>query len=317
VIMQDFADKVDELSDGDIEIQVRPYTELYNSQAEIFPNVRNGNIEMGLVAPTFYYTYMPKYVALMSQNWGNNIQERIDCYEAVLEMDEFQTESKDEGVTQLGWVSTGWLEFYFTKEVTDLYTDLNGDDFIVSPGGVVDQLVSQIFHATPIQKNYGEIAGNAEKGTIAGVAVMPFDLYYNLGLYDAKYLPYVKMTRTLDYPFQIQINLSWWNGLDQDQQNILENAWAAVEQDGFDLVESRFNDAYQDLLSKSSVHISEMTVGEPEWLQFHAIVVGLFEGWLKMEFPAEGYSGEAAAAPTAPDSPTVTTIKNIVAGVLS
>lgn len=275
-IMKDFAARVEELSDGKMKIRVATAGEIVKGTG-VFDATSRGRQELGLTSVVNYYTDMPQYVTVLSQLWGDDVEERIQYYDAVIEYEPIAKELSDKNIIPLFYVSSSYLEWYFTDTVTSI-ADM-ADHSLYSAGGAVNGLIAAV-GSVPREMDVTDVQQQLDSGFIDGVGVMPFDDYYKTQLWAL--LPNALLTYALEYPFHVLMNKDAFEGLDADLQEIVLKAAAEIQADGLTMIQDEFIAAKNDLDANPSVTVAELSPAEQA--QFKAIAAGVFSTGMENVF---------------------------------
>ncbi len=276
-IMRYFAQRVEDLSEGKMEIRVATNGEIVSGDG-VFDAVSRGRQQLGLSDVGKLFQKMPKYAMIVAQPWGDTIEERIQYFDAVLQQFEPVKQHMDEkNIMPLFYVSSGYLEWYFQNPVTTI-AEMAGHS-LFSAGGAVDGLIYAL-GSDPQQLDISDVAQQLDAGFIDGVGVMPFDDYYNAGLYEQ--LPYALLTYGLEYPFHVLMNKDAYEALDPDLQAIVLQAAAETQPVGLTMISDEFVAAKNALVANPEVTVNELSTQEQA--QFKEIAAGVFYGGLEREY---------------------------------
>lgn len=287
-VLQDFAAMVEENSDGRLKIRVTTGGQLYEG-TDIFNQVSNGNLQLGLCTIGYYYQQMPKYVSVFSQIWGDSVADRIKYFDAQLDVDCIAAELETYNIQPLMYFGSGWLEYYFVSEDFTTFPDDAAGLNLVSPGAAGDAIIQYILQATPKTVDHSEIATQVQGGQIDGIGIMPLMNYVENEMYGL--IKTVVMTYAMNYPYHCQMNKDAFEELDEDLQQVLLDAAETYQIIGLNKTDEENDAAIDDLKdmdAAGTINFIELT-GVAQ-VTFKAQESGAFEQSLA---PSEGVFTQA------------------------
>lgn len=240
---EEFAELVNERSEGRLEVEVFPNSQLGN-QRDLLEGVAAGTIEMTKADDAYMSSYVPEYNLLSLPFLFEDYEHlgKVLDSDLVRGWDEMFLEKT--GMRTLGW-SFGGFRYFLTQEpVTN--GDLGRQNLRVPESDVYVETVKALNgNATPMP--WGEVYTGLETGVVEGLESAPSDLYFQKFYEQAKYL---LPTNHIQASATIVINDAVWQTIPEDLQGIItdaaaesiENERAATEEANQDAVDAMLED---------------------------------------------------------------------------
>lgn len=217
-----FADKVVELSGGQLKVNVADSGSLYNDN-QILEAVQDGLVEVGLVGTYKWGGMVPAadvfdlpflFVDLSSPEKFLNAG-AADILDA---------EFNKKGVKNLFWVDYGFIQMWNNEHPLHSPKDFEGLTMRSYSAG--DSITLKALGAAPTLISSAEMYMAIQNGTVKGATTgMPAAV--SRKIYEvSKYLTIANYSTA---QFSVQANLDWWNGLDADSQKAILEAGKAAE----------------------------------------------------------------------------------------
>ncbi|EFB91273.1 TRAP transporter solute receptor, DctP family [Pyramidobacter piscolens W5455] len=217
-----FADKVVELSGGQLKVNVADSGSLYNDN-QILEAVQDGLVEVGLVGTYKWGGMVPAadvfdlpflFVDLSSPEKFLNAG-AADILDA---------EFNKKGVKNLFWVDYGFIQMWNNEHPLHSPKDFEGLTMRSYSAG--DSITLKALGAAPTLISSAEMYMAIQNGTVKGATTgMPAAV--SRKIYEVcKYLTIANYSTA---QFSVQANLDWWNGLDADSQKAILEAGKAAE----------------------------------------------------------------------------------------
>lgn len=217
-----FADKVVELSGGQLKVNVADSGSLYNDN-QILEAVQDGLVEVGLVGTYKWGGMVPAadvfdlpflFVDLSSPEKFLNAG-AADILDA---------EFNKKGVKNLFWVDYGFIQMWNNEHPLHSPKDFEGLTMRSYSAG--DSITLKALGAAPTLISSAEMYMAIQNGTVKGATTgMPAAV--SRKIYEVcKYLTIANYSTA---QFSVQANLDWWNGLDADSQKAILEAGKVAE----------------------------------------------------------------------------------------
>lgn len=163
--LHEFASIVNEASDGRVQVEVYPSAQL-GGETDLFENMRNGTVDIAVVAPGFIAEFVPE-MSLLSMPFLVSSREQRDAIidsPVAEEMEEML--ARQTGNQVLAYFGGGARQMFFTEPVSDL-ADLSGLLFRTQPS----QVLADSFGALGLQASnvdYGELYSALQQNVVSG-----------------------------------------------------------------------------------------------------------------------------------------------------
>ena len=217
-----FADKVVELSGGQLKVNVADSGSLYND-SQILEAVQDGLVEVGLVGTYKWGGMVPAadvfdlpflFVDLSSPEKFLNAG-AADILDA---------EFNKKGVKNLFWVDYGFIQMWNNEHPLHSPKDFEGLTMRSYSAG--DSITLKALGAAPTLISSAEMYMAIQNGTVKG-ATTGIPAAVSRKIYEVcKYLTIANYSTA---QFSVQANLDWWNGLDADSQKAILEAGKVAE----------------------------------------------------------------------------------------
>lgn len=230
------AKEIESLSHGQIQVQTYPSGSLLKA-SNIAQGLTNNTANMGIFAMHWWSKQEP------SLEW-DTIPFLIDDAGALLKAlhgklgEDVNKTLNKHGVQIVGWGFYGYAKSYVnTKHPIKLPTDLK--DLRMRSEGKLSAQFLKAEGATPVAVDSSEVYTSMQRGAldggVSGLSSIVSRKWYEVGKYITAihYVPLV-------YP--IQANLKWWQGLTQNQRDIISKAAAESEKLAVADIEKEFKD---------------------------------------------------------------------------
>ena len=217
VVCEAFKEKLEELSDGKITVQIYPNATL-GSEAEMVESLQMGTLDAGtfgrhsaidkkldVLNLPFLFESDEQVEKVLRGEEGKTIREKLNSIMA------------DNGIVALGWYETGFREITSNKKIESL-DDLNGL-LIRTPS--TDTLIKsfQAWGAAPTAVDLSELYTSLKTGVV-DAQENPYQLIYSNKLYEVQ--KYLCVTNHLTIPNQLVFSEKVWREYTTDQQEMIE-----------------------------------------------------------------------------------------------
>lgn len=265
-----FADKVAELSDGKMKVEVFTNSTLGDGP-QALQNVQLGVQEMTMTGTTYlanngavgFNAFALPYVfdslehqmKVINGEIGTNLLDTIQTCGA--------------HAIGIGYWSEGSRNFFTVKPVT-CFEDIAGMKIRCMQNEVDTQMVKAL-GASPTPIAFGELYSALQTGVVDG-AENPLD-----GIYSSKFYEVCKNVVMDEHsmpPTVIIFSESIWNGYSAEEQQIIRDAWAFVAETNYDVVNAGMTE-YRDLLEAEGCVITDLN-DKDKWSDAMADVYAQF-----------------------------------------
>jgi TRAP-type C4-dicarboxylate transport system substrate-binding protein len=251
-ILENFADLVDEKTDGKMEIKVYPGGTLATADA-IFDQVSEGAIEMGSVPISYYIGKMLLTGLAISPCWYWDVDNGLAARKKIIsEWEPAINQLKDNNIQFLLWVTTGFVEMCFADDSVDSPDDVDGKIMATAASSVLEAMAKAL-GAGAEKVDMKEVVTAAQAGTI-DASFAPVEDYVGFGM--AEELPNLIMTQFFPTVYSSFMNNDAFNKLDADMKAAVLEAADEAEAEGLKVSEKELNDAVADLQADDDVNVT-------------------------------------------------------------
>lgn len=228
------AKNIESLSKGKIKVETYAAGSLLK-ESNMAQGLGNNTANMGIMAMHWWAKYEP------ALEW-DTIPFLVDDAGVLLKAlhgklgEDVNAHLNKHGVQVIGWGFYGYAESYVnTKHAIKVPTDLKGLKMRSEGKLSAKFLVAQ--GATPVAVDSSEVYTALQRGSlngaVSGLSSIISRKWYEVGHYITAihYVPLV-------YP--VQVNLSWWKGLTQEQRDTISKAVASTESVSVENIEKEF-----------------------------------------------------------------------------
>lgn len=218
-----FAELVEERSDGRIEIEVYPDSQL-GEESDVIEQVQFGGIDMTRVSISPVSAFVPELDAFQMPFLYDDPDHMWEVLLGDIGEEMFE-ELESEGFVGLTWYDAGARNFYTTERV-ETVDDLEGMNIRVQEAPLMLDMV-ELLGATPTPMPFGEVYSGLQTGVIDG-AENNWPSYYSTSHYEVA--EYFLENRHTMVPEITIMNKDIFDGLsEEDQEIIREAAWDSID----------------------------------------------------------------------------------------
>lgn len=163
--LEEFAELVSEKTDGRVEVEVYPSAQL-GGETELFENMRNGLVDIAVVAPGFIGEFVPEMSILSMPFLVTSRDQRDAIIEGPVGQELEQQLSEETDNQVLTYFGGGARQMFFNAPVEEP-ADLSGRLFRTQPS----QMLSDAFGALGMQASnvaYGELYSALQQDVVSG-----------------------------------------------------------------------------------------------------------------------------------------------------
>ncbi|WP_425058731.1 C4-dicarboxylate-binding periplasmic protein DctP [Sporomusa carbonis] len=215
--MEDFAKKVNEKSQGNIQINIYPSGQLFNDKS-MNDAVMTGGVEMGLNSAAMWSSVIPAMeifdVPFLFPSY-DRIKKAIDSGVG----EKLSGEMEKKGARVLMWADYGFVQFANSKRPLTQPEDFKG--LKLRGYGELPSETIKALGASPVTMGAGEVYMALQRGTIDG-QTSGTTAMYDRKMYEVS--KYLTVTNHAFPEFLVAINLKFWNSLTADQKKIIQEA---------------------------------------------------------------------------------------------
>lgn len=277
VALQEFADKVEERSDGRIQIRIFPNAQL-GSETEVLEQLMAGVVDMTRVSAPGLATYNEGYHAF---GLPYIFDDNEDFYNIMGsdEMAEFFQSSADDGFVTLTYYTSGARSFYTIDRPIRTPEDLKGLKIRVQDMKSQTDMM-KVLGGTPVAMAIGDVYTSLQTGIIDGSENN--ETVLTTGKH-GEICKYFSLDQHTMIPDVLVIGTDVWNSLSEEDQQILLEASRESTENHIVAWEDEINAAVEEAVSTMGVTIVEDVDKEA----FREATAGMIDEYVA-EYPKVG-----------------------------
>ncbi|ARK32429.1 TRAP transporter substrate-binding protein [Halalkalibacter krulwichiae] len=224
IAMYEFADLVEEKTNGEVKIEVYANGQLGEETANI-DQVQAGALDMARVNSVPVAQIVDEIGVFTTPFIFADQEHKYRVLDGEIG-EEVLAKFEDHGMVSFGYLEAGTRNFYTTDKPIESVEDMKGLRIRVQPSDISVKMV-QLLGAVPTPMDYGEVFTALQTGVIDG-AENDFVSYYTSGHFEAA--PHYTLNGHLSPPALVIMNKQTWDGLSEEHQlAIKESAAIAIE----------------------------------------------------------------------------------------
>ncbi|MHB0774747.1 TRAP transporter substrate-binding protein DctP [Halomonas sp. WWR20] len=258
---EQFKKLIEEKSDGDITVQLLPYGSWGSNYSALYDAIQNGSIQMGF-GSGFLGGTVPES-QLMSLNFvmpkDQLATAEILNSDAFLQSEAWQQSFRERELVPLGALPEGYQVWTANKEIRTP-DDMQGLQIRVMDNSLLRETY-EAYGASPITIAYGELYSALQQGQADG-NIQPVFAHENMGFYEVQ--DYMIFANQSQFVANLIGNLDWYEGLSEDQRQVLEGTLDEMVQKGHE-IQTQFNTERLDIIKeKSDINVIHLNSDERE-----------------------------------------------------
>jgi len=266
-----FKELVEEASDGKIEVKVFPSGQLYGDHDEI-EAVQAGNVQMIIPAAAklsgFEETFEIFDLPFLFKN-----EEHLQAFEDGEGGQQLLSTLEEYGMKGLAFWPNGFKHITNNKVAIDEPSDLKGLKIRTHGGQIINEIYDAM-GAASTKIAFNETYQALQLGTIDGQENSVVNIETQKYGEVQKYLTLTSHTRS---EYVVVTNKKWWDGLNQETQQLLIDAMKAATEEGRKQVENLETSSLEKKKSEGKMEIIELTDVQKE--EFKKAVQPVFDKW--------------------------------------
>ena len=213
---QEFAERIEERSNGQVEVEIYPYGALGTS-SQLTELVQNGALELAFASPGHLASVIPE-VGIFTLHFvlsdDNDVNKEVLSSDRVHDI--LQPAYSEQGMQLLAIVPEGWMVWTANKP---LRTPADFEDFkmrtMTSP---ILTAAYEAYGANPTPKPYSEVYSALQLGEIDG-QVNPIFAIEEMSFYEEQ--DYMIMAKHEQFISTLVAAETWFNNLSEERQNMI------------------------------------------------------------------------------------------------
>ena len=215
--MESFAQKVNEKSKGNIQVNIYPSGQLFNDKS-MNDAIMTSGVEMGLNSVAMWSSVIPSMeifdVPFLFPSY-DRIKKALDSGVG----DKMSKEMEKKGARALIWADYGFVQFANSKRPLTKPEDFKG--LKLRGYGELPSETIKALGASPVTMGAGEVYMALQRGTIDG-QTSGTTAMYDRKMYEVT--KYLTITNHAFPEFILAVNLKFWNSLSDEQRKIMQAA---------------------------------------------------------------------------------------------
>lgn len=215
--MESFAQKVNEKSKGNIQVNIYPSGQLFNDKS-MNDAIMTGGVDMGLNSVAMWSSVIPSMeifdVPFLFPSY-DRIKKALDSGVG----EKMSKEMEKKGARALIWADYGFVQFANSKRPLTKPEDFKG--LKLRGYGELPSETIKALGASPVTMGAGEVYMALQRGTIDG-QTSGTTAMYDRKMYEVT--KYLTITNHAFPEFILAVNLKFWNSLSDEQRKIMQAA---------------------------------------------------------------------------------------------
>lgn len=253
-----FKEKIEERSDGQIQVQIFPYGQL-GGLTDIYEQVQDGDIQLGFGSGFLGGTVNESQIMSLHFIWSESEEVNNEALnsEEFLKSDAFIESYRDANLHPLAMVPEGWQVWSANKEIR------SPEDFEDVRIRVMDNKLlneqARAYGADPTAIEYGELYSALQLGVV-DAAVQPLFAHEEMGFYEVQ--DYLINGRHLPFLASVYGNADWYDNLSDAERELVHEARVELI-DEIHEVQQEFNEERLEIMTEDGeVEYIELTSDE-------------------------------------------------------
>lgn len=277
VAAEEWADLVEERTDGRIKMRVHPGAELVQgNQTREFTALRRGSIDMA-VGSTINWSPQVKELNLFSLPFLMPDYEAIDALTQGEVGDEIFSILEDKGVVPLAWAENGFRELTNSQHPVRTPEDLEGLKIRVVGSPLFNDTFTAL-GANPTQMSWADAQPALTTGAVDGQE-NPLTIYTTLGM-DELGQDYITLWGYMADPLIYAVNPDVWDSFTEEDQEIVRQAAIDSGAHGIEVAREGLvppDTSLIDSIEEKGVEVTRLT--EEERAAFVEATRGVYDEW--------------------------------------
>ena len=250
-----FKELIEEKSSGDISVQLLPYGKWGSSYSELYDAIQGGAIQIGFGSGALGGTVPESQLLSLNFVMPSDQLETVKVLNSpeFIDSEPWQQSFRQRGLVPLAELAEGY-QVWTSNKAIETPADMNNLAIRVMDNSLLRSTYNA-YGASPITIAYGELYSALQQGQAEG-NIQPVFAHEEMGFYEVQ--------KNMIFAGQAQFvatlmgNLDWYEGLSDQEQNMLKDVTQELVQTGHD-IQTKFNQERLDTIkSKSDINIIEL-----------------------------------------------------------
>jgi len=253
----DFKAKAEELSGGQLKVDIYPNAQLFPSEQATFEAVTLGAIQVSMPASSHIASFIPQFDLFNIGYLFANAPLLYKFEDSPLGKEMLTTLLEPKGVKGLGWANNVPLMVFGTKKAYVKTEDFRGAKIRIS-GGPTREADLKALGASTVNIPAAELYLAAQQGVIDG-ALSSITFVATSRLYEV--LHHVTKENLVVEPYPIVMNLRFWKGLPDDLKRVVEKSAEYAQQQNRLKLEAMVADAFK-VVQQNKMQVHQLSAGD-------------------------------------------------------
>ncbi len=269
-----FKEEVEKNSNGTMEVQVFPNSQLYGD-ADEFEALLANNVQFIAPSSTKYVQLDPSFQIFDVPFLFKSEEDVVNFWNDPNGGQAMLASLESKGLVGLGFLSSGFKQLFNSKVPITSPEQMKGMKFRAAAGGILTEQY-EVLGATNVSIPFAEVYTALQQGTIDGsenswsnIATQKF---YEVA-------PYITITNHGRFDYTISTNKQFWDSLTEEQQNIIRDAIKKAQEYSVQLVAETDSAYMEEVKSAPKVQLIELT--DEQRNAFRAAVEKMYPEWEK------------------------------------
>ncbi|WP_018921826.1 DctP family TRAP transporter solute-binding subunit [Salsuginibacillus kocurii] len=249
----EFAERLEEKSEGSIEVNVHEFGGL-GDEVDQLEQLQTGQVEMGIVSPGFTGPIVPEAQVFslhyLFPNDQETVQEILTESEAINE--HLRSNYEEQGFTPLSFWTEGAMAWTSNTELT---SPDDFDGFLMRTQESPLMLESyEAYGANPTPMSWGDLYTGLEQGQVEGQE-NPIFFIEDASFHEVQ--DYLIISDHNNYVATTSVNNDWFDSLDEDLQEMIEETVEEMQDVAFELQEE-LNESHLEEIEENEEYPTEV-----------------------------------------------------------
>lgn len=271
-----FKQLVEERSNGRIEVEVFPSSQLYGDSEELEALIAN-NVQLIAPSATKLVGFNPSFQIFDLPFLFKDNEAVYKFFEAPDGGQKLLNSLQDKGILGLAYWPNGFKQFTNSKRPLTKPEDFQGLKFRTQTGQILSaQMEALGAAAQPLP--FAEVYTALQQGTVEGQE----NTFNNIDTQSyAEVQKYLTVSNHGRIDYVVLTNTTFWNSLSEDDQNLIRQAMYEATDKAVELAEALDNESFNNIKNTGKVEIYELNDQEqqrfqeamqPVWEQFAGVI---------------------------------------------
>ncbi|MFC0269537.1 TRAP transporter substrate-binding protein DctP [Kushneria aurantia] len=274
---QAFKQLIEEKSGGDVTVEILPYGVWGSSYSALYDAIQGGSIPLSFGSGFLGGTVPESQLMNLNYVMPNDQLETTEILnsDAFMKSDAWQQSFRDRDLVPLAALPEGYQVWTANKAI-HTPADMQGLQIRVMDNSLL-RATYEAYGASPITIAYGELYSALQQGQAEG-NIQPVWAHENMGFYEVQ--DYMIFAEQSQFIANLIANQEWYEGLSDEQQQMLESTIDEMVQKGHD-IQTNLNEERLNTIEQNS-DIQIIRLDEEERNQFRELARPIRDTFVEM-----------------------------------